>query len=103
MGPPVIAGGTPDEIGRSSTGMAVQVTIGLIAILAGSVGILWFPWRLRADRRYHDDVDTDQLPSAISESRRSMGLERSVGQLETHAADTRSFHGGLTRVFRTHQ
>jgi len=32
-----------------------------------------------------------------------MGLERSVGQLETHAADMREFHGDITRMLRTPQ
>ena len=83
--------------------MTVHVTVGLVAILAGIVAIGWLLWRLRADLRDHDEVDTDQLSAAISESWRSMGLERSVGQLETHAADMREFHGDITRMLRTPQ
>ncbi len=83
--------------------MAFHVTVVLVAILVGTGGILWLLWRLRADLREHGDVDTDQLSSAIGRTWRSMGLERSVGQLETHAADMREFHGDITRMLRTPQ
>ena len=83
--------------------MAVHVTVGLVVILAGLAVIGWLLWRLRTDVRAHGGVDTDQLSSAIGETWRSMGLERSVGQLETHAADMREFHGDITRLLRTPQ
>jgi DNA recombination protein RmuC len=83
--------------------MAVHVTVGLVVILAGLAVIGWLLWRLRTDVRAHGGVDTDQLSSAIGETWQSMGLERSVGQLETHAADMREFHGDITRLLRTPQ
>jgi DNA recombination protein RmuC len=83
--------------------MAVHLTVGLVAILVGILAVGWLVWRLRADLREHGEVDTDQLSSAIGETWRSMGLERSVGQLETHADDMREFHGDITRMLQTPQ
>jgi DNA recombination protein RmuC len=83
--------------------MTVHVTVGLVAILAALVGLAWLVWRLRADLREYGDIDTDQLSAAIGETWRSMGLERSVGGLETHAADMREFHGDIKRMLATPQ
>jgi len=85
--------------------MPLHVTVVLVAILAGIVGIFWLLWRLRVELRAasDEDIDTDQLSAAIGETWRSMGLERSVGQLETHADEMRSFHGDITRMLRTPQ
>lgn len=83
--------------------MTLHVTIGLVAILAALVGLAWLVWQLRADLREYGDLDTDQLSSAIGETWHSMGLERSVGQLETHAANMQEFHGDITRMLATPQ
>jgi DNA recombination protein RmuC len=83
--------------------MTLYVTIGLVAILAALVALAWLVWQLRADLREYGDLDTEKLSSAIGETWRSMGLERSVGQLETHAADMQEFHGDITRMLATPQ
>jgi len=83
--------------------MAVHETIVLLAILAGVVGILALLVRLRGELRDGDDIDTDRLSAAIGETWRTMGLERTVGQLETHANEMRQFHGDITQLLRTPQ
>lgn len=80
--------------------MATHETLILGAIMLVVVGILWIVWRLRADVRRNDAVDTDQLSAAISETWRKMGLDRTVGQLETHADDMRRFHGDIAQMLR---
>jgi DNA recombination protein RmuC len=83
--------------------MGSHVTIISAAILAVVIGIFWLVWRIRRAVRTERDIDTDQLSSAISESWRRMGLDQTVGQLETHVDDMRQFHGDIATMLRNPQ
>lgn len=69
-------------------------------ILAGVVGVLVLVWQIKRQLENTEELGTDQLTTAISETWRRMGLDRTIGQLETHTRDIREFHGDITRMLR---
>lgn len=80
--------------------MAIPETLVLGVILVVVVGIFAIVYRIRSDLRRDDDIDSAQLSSAISETWRKMGLDQTVGQLETHANEMRRFHGDISAMLR---
>jgi len=72
-----------------------------IAILAVALAVLVLVLRLRADLRTTAGVDTDTLSAAIERSWRELGVGETVGAIETHANEMKSFHDDIATLLRS--
>lgn len=72
-----------------------------VAILAVACAILVLLLRIRADLRGSGEVDADTLSAAIERSWRDLGFGETVGAIETHAEEMRSFHDDIATLLRS--
>ena len=75
----------------------LDLVLGAAVLLLGGAVLLLL---LRDDR---DGVDDSALRSSMGDAIADLGLERTAGQIETHAREMKAFHADVERMLRTPQ